>query len=306
MNLLIVCSGNKNKINAFISEQVAALEQRNQDTHYFFVRGKGVLGYLRNFILLKRNIKKHKIDLVHAHYGLSGMLAVLQRKIPVVITFHGSDVNQTRIRRFSCWASKMSSHNIIVEKSFISKLNLKNNFTLLPCGVDILLFQYKGKEDARLHLQMDKEEQIVLFASSFNNPVKNYSLAREAMEKVPAARLVELAGYTREEISLLMNAADLLLLTSFSEGSPQVVKEALACNLPVVSTPVGDVPDLLKGVDNSIITPYDSGSIAEAIKNILSRKERSSGRDKIIYLDNRIVAGKLINIYQSVINKRNA
>lgn len=293
-------------LNSFISEQVQALEQRNPDIHYFFVKGKGVLGYLRNLRLLKRFIKNYKIDLIHAHYGLSGMLAVLQRDIPVVITFHGSDVNQSGVRIFSYWASKISSHNIIVEKSFVSKLKLKDNFTLLPCGVDLNRFQYKSQEEARLHLGMYMQDQIVLFASSFSNPVKNYPLARKAMEKVPSARLVELKGYTREEISLLMNAADLLLLTSFSEGSPQVIKEALACNLPVVSTPVGDVPDLLNGIENCFITSYDSDYIAETIRNILSSGKRSAGRDRIIQLDNVVVAGKLLDIYQSVLNKRYA
>ena len=255
---------------------------------------------------LLKFIKRYDIELIHAHYGLSGLLAAIQRKIPVVITFHGSDINQKSTRHFSKLASKLSKYNIVVEKSFIGKIKLRKNYSILPCGVDLSVFKTVSKHEARSALNINESEKIILFSSSFNNPVKNYPLAKEAADKIPGAKLVELAGYSREQVNLLMNAADILLMTSFNEGSPQVVKEALACNLPVVSTPVGDVPELLKGVNACRIVSYNSSEIASAIQQIISPPTRSDGNIKITSYDNRVIAKRLIKIYQSVLIKQNA
>jgi teichuronic acid biosynthesis glycosyltransferase TuaC len=306
MNLLVVCSGNKKKINAFILEQVSALKLYNIEVAYFLIEGKGLTGYLSNIPKLLRAINQNNIDLIHAHYGLSGLLASLQRKIPVITTFHGSDINQKNTRKLSRLASRLSRHNIIVEKTFIDKINLKNDFTLLPCGVDLDTFHIIDKYEARNQLKWDTNEHIVLFSSAFNNPVKNYPLAKQASQTAGDVKLVELAGYNRQQINLLMNAADALLVTSFTEGSPQVVKEAMACNLPVVSVAVGDVPLLLEGVSESHIVEFEVHHIVYALQKILSGKRRSNGRTKILSYDNRSIAKKLINIYQSVLKNANA
>jgi len=300
LKILIVCSGNKNRINSFIQEQSAALQEQQVRTTFFFIQGKGISGYLRNYFRLRKMIKAEGIDIVHAHYGLSGLLAVLQRTAPVVVTFHGSDVNQRKTQLLSRIAAALSSHNILVEESFVRKLNLKKNYTVLPCGVDLVNFYPCDKNKARAQLSIDPAEKIVLFSSAFDNRIKNYPLARASVEKVPGARLVELKGYSRSEIHLLMNAANLLLVTSFSEGSPQVVKEALSCNLPVISTAVGDVPELLQDVEPSFIVDYDSVSIARAIKHLTAREKRSNGRMVAYKLDNKLIATKIIDIYQSV------
>jgi teichuronic acid biosynthesis glycosyltransferase TuaC len=307
MNLLIVCSGNRNNINAFIAEQAQTIHLLDQTSiHYYFIKGKGITGYLQNVKGLIKCIKTNKIDIIHAHYGLSGLLSVLQKKVPIIITFHGSDVNQKKIRGLSRLASVFAHHNIIVEKSFAEKIKLKRNYTVLPCGVSLNTFFPIDKYEARKELGFKEDERLILFSSAFTNPVKNYPLAKESVDKVPASTLIELAGCSREKVNLLMNAADMLLLTSFSEGSPQVVKEALACNLPVVATPVGDVEELLRNVSNTFIVPYDSNKIAHAINKILSDGKRSNGRHKMKDYDNREVAKKLVHIYRSVLNKHHA
>lgn len=280
--------------------------KHQHNVYYFIIKGKGVFGYLRNLHLLNKCIRQNDIDIIHAHYGLSGLLAVLQKKIPVVITFHGSDVNYSSNRLLSRIASGLSSHNIIVEKSFRQKLKLRKDYSVVPCGVDLDTFKYSGRTEARMHLKWDQSEKVILFSSAFDNRVKNYPLAKEVMDELQGVRLIELKGYNREEISCLMNAADALLVSSFYEGSPQVVKEALACNLPVVSTPVGDVPDLLKNVTNSYVTPYNYLVIAETLRHILQLQQRSDGRKSVLSLGNNEVSGKLIKIYQSVLSDRYA
>ncbi len=122
-----------------------------------------MLGYMQNIIRLRQTIKLHNIRIIHAHYGLSGLLSVLQRRIPVVITFHGSGVNQPKTRSFSKLASRLSAHNIIVEKSFAEKIQLKNKFTLIPCGIDLNRFFIINKSDARAQLGFSLKMKSLYF-----------------------------------------------------------------------------------------------------------------------------------------------
>jgi teichuronic acid biosynthesis glycosyltransferase TuaC len=303
LNVLIVCSGNKGSINPFITEQVKALNRIGIQTGYYVITGKGFSGYLKHFFRLNKAIRKQGVDIVHAHYGLSGLLAVFQRSVPVVITFHGSDVHQKKVRVLSKLAARLSAYNILVEKSFAEKLGLQKNYTVLPCGVDLDVFQPVSKPEARARLNYSSEEQLLLFSSSFTNTVKNYPLAQSAVEKVPGAKLIELKSFTREEVNLLMSAADALLLTSFNEGSPQVVKEAMACNLPVIATPVGDVAEILDGIEGNFIVPYNPDIISSTIRIVLDRKMRPNNRQKIKSYDNMRIARIIRRIYCDVIKK---
>lgn len=301
MRILIVCSGNKGRISAFIKEQVEALNKQGIITDYFLIQGKGLMGYISNYFRLLNILSSKKYSLVHAHYGLSGLLAVLQRRIPVVITFHGSDVNKPGVRKFSRLASKLSAFNILVEASFEKKLKLKNKFKVLPCGVDFDTFQILDKATERKKRSYRDDEIIILFSSSFTNKVKNYPLAKESADLIPGARLIELDGFSRSEINSMMNGSDMLLLTSFSEGSPQVIKEALACNLPIISTNVGDVTTILAGKNGNHIVGYDAKEIAYAAAEIIKTNKRTEGRAEILgCYDNKHIAGELINIYKSI------
>lgn len=303
LRALIVCSGNKGKINAFISEQVDALSGIGVETEYYIIKGKGIKGYLSNLVSLQKIIRKGKYDVIHAHYGLSGLIAALQRKVPVITTFHGSDIHQKNIRKLSWMAARLSAHSILVEKSFIEKLNLKEKYTVLPCGIDLQVFNPIAQDEARKQMALNQHEQLVLFSSSFDNKVKNYPLAQSAVGKIPGTRLIELKSYTRQQINLLMNAADALLLTSFNEGSPQVVKEAMACNLPVIATAVGDVPEIVEGIAGNHIVPYDPDIIAAALKDVLKQKIRPDNRSRIVGYDNTRIAKTIRRIYYTTIKK---
>lgn len=303
MKVLVVCSVNSGKINPFITEQVNALRKLSVEMDFFLIKGKGIRGYLANWPKLIRLLGGHRYDLVHAHYGLAGLLSVIQRRKPVITTFHGSDVNQKKVVRFSRLAARYSAYNIVVEKSFKQKLGVPAKTAVIPCGIDFDTFHPINKKQARLLIGAREEEQIVLFSSRFDNPVKNYPLAKQAMDLLPGVRLIEMKGMNRQQVNQWMNAADVLLLTSFSEGSPQVVKEALACNLPVVCTPVGDVPDLAQQVKSIHITPYDANTIAQKIKEILNEKTRGESRELIRRFDNNHVAESIRSIYTGLATK---
>ena len=114
MRILIIASGNSSQISPFVKEQAEALWNKGLSVDFFLIKGKGLFGYLKNYFLLIKKIKNKKYDLIHAHYGLSGLLATLQFSVPVVITFHGSDVNMKKNYIFSRIASRLSTTNIFV------------------------------------------------------------------------------------------------------------------------------------------------------------------------------------------------
>ncbi|MBO8460070.1 MAG: glycosyltransferase [Bacteroidetes bacterium] len=305
MRVLIVASYNKNCFAPFILEQVQALRQHGVVVDYFGVVGKGIKGYLKALSSLRKKINEFHPDIIHAHYGLSGLLANLQRKVPVVTTYHGSDINVTAVRRFSKIAIRLSAWNVFVSQRNVELAKIHKRYSLLPCGIDVDNFAIQNKKDARDALQWNQNGKYVLFAGAFDNAVKNAPLAQAAMQLLPEVRLIELKGYSRQEVATLFCAADALLLTSFTEGSPQVVKEAMACNCPVVTVVVGDVKERLEKVQPSAIVERNPQSIANALHIILEQGERSNGREELLRqgLDNRKVAEKLIQIYNNILEK---
>jgi len=330
MRILIVCSFNSGRIAPFILEQGEALKRAGVEIDYYKVEGKGLKGYLSNRKQLIRRIAEFHPDLVHAHYGLSGLLANLQRKIPVVTTYHGSDINDSRVYRFSRISMILSTHNIFVSEKNLNKaqktprplspfgyflqkekdfrnsniVSLKNS--LIPCGVETDVFKPVDKLEARKVLGLDAIKKYCLFAGAFDNKVKNSALAINAAAMIPELTLLELKGYSRQEVVLLMNAVDVVLMTSFTEGSPQFIKEAMACNCPIVSVPVGDVPDVILGVDDCYLATYEMEDVAEKIKQALAFGKETNGRKRImeLKLDSDTVVNRIIEVYNSVSGKQ--
>jgi len=180
MKVLIVCSGTHGILSPFIKEQMGSLEKLGVEFSLFKINKKGFIGYLSHLNSLKKFIKKHKPDIIHAHYGLSGLLANLQQCVKVITTFHGSDINNKQVFKYSKWAHKLSNASIFVERSMMNKVSRKDLSFVIPCGVDISTFHPSAKEGSDYNSIIKKDCFNILFASSFSNPVKNYSLAKNA------------------------------------------------------------------------------------------------------------------------------
>ena len=303
MKVLIVASGNSAAISPFVKEQGDSLKELGLDIEYFLIKGKGITGYLKNYFNLIRLVKKNTYDIIHAHYGLSGLLATFQSHVPVVITFHGSDVNLNRTNFYlSFLASRLSDKNIFVHESLSKKLSLFSEQTeIIPCGVNLSLFKPIDKLASRDKLGLDHNYNYVLFSSSFNNKIKNAALAKLALSNFENIILLEMKGYSREEVHLLMNAVDILIVTSHSETGPLVVKEALACNCPIISTDVGDVKELANGIKNCYIVEYDAKHIEQRIRDILSSNKKSDGRAAVKHLSLEKIATDVYEVYKRVI-----
>ena len=303
MKVLIVASGNSALISPFVKEQGDSLKEIGLDIDYFLIKGKGMTGYLKNYFNFIKIVKNNTYDIIHAHYGLSGLLATFQSHVPVVITFHGSDVNLNRTNFYlSFLASRLSNANIFVHESLSKKLSLfSDKAEIIPCGVNLNLFKPINKLASRDKLGLDHNYNYVLFSSSFNNKIKNAALAKLALSNFENIILLEMKGYSREEVHLLMNAVDILIVTSHSETGPLVVKEALACNCPIISTDVGDVKELANGTKNCYIVEYDAKQIEQRIRDILSSNKKSDGRAAVKHISLEKIATDVYSVYKRVL-----
>lgn len=306
MKVLIVANNKPGQFSPFVSEQVETLKKLGVRFDFFGVGGKGFNGYLSNLPPLKKRIHVFNPDLIHAHYGLSGMLANLQRAIPVVTTYHGSDIHSKGlILSMSKITARYSAYNIFVSPWLLELSGYNgDNKCVIPCGVDTTTFTPIERAEARKQLGWNENEMIVLFAGAFDNEVKNSQLAKEAVSLVPNTKIVELRGYTREQVCMLINAANCLLMTSYREGSPVVIKEAMACGTPIVSVDVGDVKDVVSDVNGSYISTYDANDIAAHISQALIFKGKTNGPQCIADkgLSNNIIAKRIYEIYLKVIS----
>jgi glycosyltransferase involved in cell wall biosynthesis len=305
MRVLFVARFNDGRYAPFIEEQACALEKEGVECHFSGVRRKGLFGYLLHFPALLRKIKSFRPDLVHAHYGLSGLLANLQRRVPVVTTFHGSDINDPYVRPWSKWAMRLSAYSIFVSKKTLEIAKPKKSFALIPCGINLEDYPIIDKAEARKKMGLDDGKKYALFAGAFDNTVKNAPLAKAAVTLLPDVELLELKGYSREQVACLMQAVDAFLMTSFTEGSPQVIKEAMACGCPIVSVDVGDVRERIGELDGCFLAERTPEDLSEKLKAAIAFGKRTDGRKAIESsgLTNEVVARKILEVYNSVLRK---
>lgn len=307
MRILIVANHNTGNFSTFVIEQAESIKKLGMEVDYFGVHGKGIIGYLSNLKSLKAKILSYRPDLIHAHYGFCGLLANLQRKVPVITTYHGSDIHiggQTLF--FSKMSICLSAYNIFVSKWLLEKSRYKGKKKcIISCGIDLKTFHPVDRTDARQALGWDTKGIYVLFGGAFDNDVKNYPLAKAAVAQIQDARLVEMRGFSRDQVNLAMNAANCLLVTSHREGGPLVVKEAMACGIPIVAVRVGDVKEVIDGIDGCFIVSYKIKDITACLKQAISLVDKTKGRQRImeIGLSLEQIAHRIITIYELVNNK---
>lgn len=303
MRILIVANHNTGRFAPFVTEQVKAIRDKGEDVDFYGVHGYGITGYLSNIGALKAKIREYQPQVIHAHYGLSGLLANLQRSVPVITTYHGSDIHSKGLNLIlSKMCMRLSAYNIFVTRHLQKQAGYHgSNQCVQPCGIDTKTIFAMDCNEARKQLGWSLETKYVLFSSAFDNAVKNSALAKAAVDKLHAVQLVEMKGFTRQQVNLALNAANCILMTSHREGSPQVIKEAMACGTPIVTVNVGDVKERLDGLDGCYVSQERSvDELANALSRILTSVGRTAGRDRIFSdgLDNSQIADKIISIYK--------
>ncbi|MFC4438073.1 MULTISPECIES: glycosyltransferase [Natrialbaceae] len=292
----------------FMTQQVAALEERGVSFSTLPVAGevsadvdRSPLDYLRTVPRVIREAD-NGYDLVHAHYGSTAPMALVQLRKPVVLSLWGSDVHGP-IAPVSKACAPLCDEVVVMSEEMRSVLG--HDCEVIPDGVDLERFQPKSKSRARASVGWPDDEYHVLFPYSPARGVKNYPRARRVVNAVSGlvdrpVRLQTVSGVDHGTVSTYMNAADALLLTSKSEGSPNSVKEALACNVPVVSLDVGDVAERLAGVDPSFVATSDE-ELIDGLIEILERGERSNGREAAREVSIERTADRMLEVYERAV-----
>lgn len=301
---------------AFVDRQIASLRQAGVQISTFDLgTSYSPITLLKRWVELRRTLAREDINLVHARYGTLVAIFSVLSGLPTVITYVGSDMlpgagislSRTYVGiALSNIAAQFARKIICVSEEIRQALWWqKKHAVVIPDGIDINIFTPGDRIEARQSLGWDPEHSIVMINAARDPVNKGLRFAQEAIEiirrDVVDAELKVIQGIEPKKMYLCYRAADVLLLASRQEGSPNVVKEALACNLPVVSTPVGDVPERLAGVQPSAIVPRNSGAMAEALTKILKKRERSNGRQFILELSMEKTAQRIIAVYRSAL-----
>ena len=325
MNILIISTGNefsyyKGNFSPHVKGPVEALRKIGINIDVFQITSRGLRGYMQSIPKLKIKLKEKKFDIIHAHYGLCGIIAAIVRKREkLVVSYMGTDllgmVNNKGKYTFIGWlyvflnkiiASFFNDNSIVKAQIMKTKLWKKSNVSVIPNGVNLKVFYPIKQEEAKKKLNILLEKKIILFIGDSNGmPVKNIKLAYKAIDLLDINdiefRIV--SGVSQEELNYYYNSASLLLLTSFHEGSPNVIKEAMATNCPIVSTAVGDVPELIKDIDGCFVCNHNEQDIADKIYRAISFENRTFGRDRLINLKLKIedTANSIIHIYKEIL-----
>jgi glycosyltransferase involved in cell wall biosynthesis len=288
---------------SFVKDQVDALRRLGVSVDVFHFDGRrDRRAYGTAARAVRRLVAQTDYDVVHAHYGLSGAVALCQRSVPVVTTFHGSDSAQVAWQRRVSWVVARRSTPIFVAAGNARRLGLPDAL-VLPVGVDTALFQPRDRADAQDELGWARDRTYVLLPGARSNRIKRADLFDRVVDvlarTLPDVRGVSLEGYSRQEVASIMNAVDVVLVTSDTEGSPVAAKEALACMTPVVSVPVGDVPALLEGLPGCAIVPRDPRLLADAVLAAQAIRDPALRRRALEFSHER-VAAQILEVYDRV------
>jgi glycosyltransferase involved in cell wall biosynthesis len=308
----------------FIARQVEHLRRAGMDVEVFHFRGgQQPWNYAKAWLRLRGVLRRRCYDLIHAQFGQSALVA-MPKRLPLVVTFRGCELNGIKgpdgratragrvLQRLCQWVAHRADAVIVVSAAMRSLLSPSLTVDVLPSGLDLSLIPTTPPAEARRRLGLGPDERLVLWAGDPADTVKRFWLAEAAFSALRqrldarngpvAARLVAPWPASHADILLYMRACDVLLLTSMQEGSSNVVKEALACGLPVASVSVGDVPQRIGGVAGcEICEEATPEALASALERILERGQRIDGRDAIRDLDENLLTQRLIAIYQRIV-----
>jgi glycosyltransferase involved in cell wall biosynthesis len=308
-------------VMVFARRESACLQKAGIEVHQFHLGSRtSPLVLIREALRFRREVNEFRPDVVHAHYGtVTALFCVALASCPVVVTFRGSDLNPSAAgsclrllagRLCSQLAALRAAHVICVTRKLQQRLWWRcKRVSVLPGAINLHQFAPQLKLQARRQLGWPANERIVLFNAGAAPQVKRLDIAEEVIERarqrIPQVRLVVLRGEIDPNlIPMYLNAADCLLVTSDWEGSPYIVKEALACNLPIVSVDVGDVAELCAGVEPSRIVPRDREALAAAVVDLLSADVRSNGHSAMQPWSEERVAQRVRDIYQTVLGNQ--
>lgn len=310
MRVLFISSGNKGVVKPVVFNQGESLKQNGIDVVYYLIKGRGITGYIKNIIPLKRVLNDGNFDIIHAHYSFSAFLASIAGAKPLVVSLMGSDVKAGILMKWSILIfNYLFKWQRIIVKSDDMKISLNiQKAIVIPNGVNTSIFKPLDKNNCKKMLGWDPLKKNILFAANPFLKVKNFSLFQNAITLINDEQIIvhTLSNINPSLIPIIMNASDVIVLTSNYEGSPNVIKEAMACCCPIVTTNVGDVSINLKDLSGCYIVNADESDIKENILLSLRFNQLTSGLTRIneLGLDSISISNRIINIYKEITDGR--
>ena len=292
---------------SFVRELVEGVRAHGVDVEVLAFDGRvRRRAYAEAALLLRRALRRSRFDIVHAHYGLTGMVALTQRKAPTIVTFHGSDTGNPRVK-WQAWVSWLVARGatpVFVNRAAARRLG-RPDAAVIPAGVDVGVFRPRPAAEARRSLGWPIDGRFILLPGARANPDKGAplfdSVIHELGHRVPDVTPMSLEGFPRERVVDVMNAVDVTLMTSVFEGSPVSVKESLACRTPVVSVPVGDLQELLDGLPGCAVAPRRPDALADAVVAALEHGGSDSLRQRAEQFSTARVSERTVELYRSVL-----
>lgn len=249
-------------------EQIRALSHEVDVLHFPGYRSR--LEYLKAAVEVCRRTRREHYDVVHAHYGVTGLAVLFRNGIPLVVSLHGSDAlvgwHEPLISRIVC---RLADATIVASRKIADRIPGE----VIPCGVELSVFEPKSKAEARQRLKLKPQRKYILFPFDPDRVIKRFDLASGVVAKLARQgmdiELLTVSSVPNAEMPWYYNASDAMILCSDSEGSPTSVKEALACNLPIVSTDVGDVKEIVRGITGVEVVEQGAESLAAGLRRVL-------------------------------------
>jgi len=290
----------------WVRDQVDETRRRGIDVDLFeFARGRNE--YLPAARRLRALLRRERFDVVHAHYGLAGWVARLAGAAPLVVTFHGTDVRHHLVGHLSrrlAWRCDLVagvSRALFEPEDGRPGLPAVPGSAVLPCGPDLERFEPMPRAEARRALGLDPEGSYLFFPANPSRPEKRHDRAAEVAAACEAD-LITGGSIEPEQMPLWINSANAVLVTSDYEGFGMATIEALACDVPVLSTPVGIAPYALGGVEGCLCAPFDPAAWADVARRHLDAADpRVEGAARAAGLSAGAMAERVIEAYRAVV-----
>lgn len=306
MRVLFVSSGNTVfGISPITQSQGESIKHSGIELSYFPIVGRGFLNYVKSIWHLNRHLVVNKYDIIHAHYSLTAFIVALAGANPIVVSLMGSDAKNSTLVKvvIKIFNRLFWKHIIVKSEEMFNNLGIPS-VSVIPNGVDTKKFIQMDRRECQKKLNWDLTKKHILFAAKPSRPEKNYTLAKEMFLLLDNDNFIlhTLIDVLPAKMPVWLNAADAVFLTSLWEGSPNVIKEAMACNRPIVATDVGDIRWLFGETKGCYISAFNATDLKDKIEEaVLLNKTNTRERIAELELDSSTIARKIINLYSLVL-----